>query len=83
MIPLLVIFELSEALGGYALKKWTNAKNIDFCQTIFLLLIIDNNIDSIKNKMQWEESAYQISRRWDQNWKRYMGWKFSKKGGKY
>ena len=36
-----------------------------------------------KNRMQWEESAYQISLRSDQNWKSYMGPKFSKKGQKY
>ena len=33
--------------------------------------------------MQWEESAYQISLRSDQNWKSYMGPKFSKEVQKY
>ena len=42
----------------------------------------DNNIESRKNRMKWEETAYQISKRSDKNWKSYEGPKFAKKGGK-
>ena len=55
-------------------------KNIDFSLITFLLLIIGNNIELEKNRMQWEELAYKISLRSDQNWKSYMGPKFLKKG---
>ena len=58
-------------------------KNIDFSLITFLLLIIGNNIELEKNRMQWEELAYKISLRSDQNWKSYIGPKFSKKGQKY
>ena len=40
-------------------------------------------MESRKKMMQWEESVYFISIRSDQNWKSYMGPKFSKKGQKY
>ena len=33
--------------------------------------------------MQWEELAYKISLRSDQNWKSYMGPKFKKNRPKY
>ena len=42
----------------------------------------DNNIESRKNRIKWEETAYQISKRSDKNWKSYEGSKFAKKGGK-
>ena len=45
-------------------------------------MIIDNNIDSNKNRLQWEESAYQISIRSDKNWQSYKGPKFAKNGPK-
>ena len=45
-------------------------------------MIIDNNIDSIKNRLQWEESAYQISIRSDKNLQSYKGPKLAKKGPK-
>ena len=35
-----------------------------------------------KNRMKWEETAYQISKRSDKNWKSYEGPKFAKKGEK-
>ena len=45
-------------------------------------MIIDNNIDRKKNWLQWEESAYQISIRSDENWQSYKGPKFAKNGPK-
>ena len=39
----------------------------------FLLLIIDNNIESRKNRLQWEESAYLISIKFNENSKSYEG----------
>ena len=46
-----------------------------------MLLIIDNNIENEKNKVQWEESAYQISIKSNENWQSYKGPKFAKKMG--
>ena len=46
-------------------------------------MIIGNNIELEKNRMQWEELAYKISLRSDQNWKSYMGPKIKKKRQKY
>ena len=43
-------------------------------------MIIDNNIESRKNRMQWEESAYQISIKSNENWQSYEGSKFAKMG---
>ena len=40
----------------------------------------DNNIEKEKNRMKREETAYQISKRSDKNWKSYEGPKFAKKG---
>ena len=45
-------------------------------------MIIDNNIESEKNKVQWEESAYQISIKSNENWQSYEDPKFAKNGGK-
>ena len=45
-------------------------------------MIIDNNIDGNKKRLQWEESAYQISIRSDKNWQSYKGPKFVKNGPK-
>ena len=36
-----------------------------------------------KNKVQWEESAYQISIKSNENWQSYKGPKFAKNGRKY
>ena len=46
-------------------------------------MIIDNNIENEKNKVQWEESAYQISIKSNKNWQSYKGPKFAKNGRKY
>ena len=46
-------------------------------------MIIDNNIEGEKNKVQWEESAYQISIKSNENWQSYKGPKFAKNGRKY
>ena len=48
-----------------------------------MLLIIDNNIESRKNRLQWEESAYLISIKFNENSKSYEGQKFAKKSVKY
>ena len=41
-------------------------------------MTIDN---SIEGRIKWEETAYQISKESDKNWKSYEGPKFAKKGG--
>ena len=48
-----------------------------------MLLIIDNNIESRKNRLQWEESAYLISIKFNENSKSYEGQKFAKNEWKY
>ena len=44
-------------------------------------MIIDNNIESRKSRLQWEESAYFISIKFNENSKSYEGQKFAKKIG--
>ena len=46
-------------------------------------MIIDNNIESNKNGVQWEESANQFSMKSNNNWQSYGGPKFAKNGWKY
>ena len=64
--------KIQVGLGGLRpLKSEKNAKKIDFSLITFLLLIIGNNIGNEKNKVQWEESAYQISIKSNENWQSY------------
>ena len=43
-------------------------------------MIIDNNIENRKNRLQWDESAYFISIKFNENSKSYEGQKFKKIG---
>ena len=45
-------------------------------------MIIDYNIESRKNRIKWEESAYLISIRLDKNERSYGGPKIAKHRGK-
>ena len=50
----------------------------DFSWITFLLLIIDNHIENMKNRMQCDKSAYQISVRLNKTWQSYKGSKSGK-----
>ena len=47
-----------------------------------MLWVIDNHIENRKNRMQWDESAYQISAKSNKKWPRYKGPKSAKNGEK-
>ena len=57
-------------------KIWI--KYTHFSLITILLLIIDNNIESKKNRMHWEESAYLISIKSNKIRQSYQGPKFAK-----